>query len=37
MPELTVGFLKWLDGDRFFSAKFSYKNKKLIDHSVVFH
>ena len=30
-------FLKWLDGDRFFSAKFSYKNKKLIDHSVVFH
>tara|TARA_Y100001936_G_C15580416_1_gene411759 strand:+ start:95 stop:553 length:459 start_codon:yes stop_codon:yes gene_type:complete len=30
-------FLKWLDGDRFFSAKFIYENKQLISHSVVFH
>ena len=30
-------FLKWLDQDRFFSAKFIYENKELIDHSVVFH
>ena len=30
-------FLKWLDGNQFFSAIFSYKNKKLVDHSVVFH
>ena len=30
-------FLKWLDGDRFFSAKFSYKNKKLVDHTFVFN
>ncbi|MDA0708850.1 MAG: 8-oxo-dGTP diphosphatase [bacterium] len=30
-------FLKWMAEDRFFSAKFTYKNKQLIDHSVVFH
>jgi 8-oxo-dGTP diphosphatase len=30
-------FLKWLEEDRFFSGKFIYKNKKLIDHTVVFH
>lgn len=30
-------FLKWLEQERFFSAKFVYKNKQLIDHSVVFY
>jgi 8-oxo-dGTP diphosphatase len=30
-------FLKWLDGDRFFSGKFIYKDGKLIDHTVIFH
>lgn len=30
-------FLKWVEENRFFSGKFIYKNKKLIDHSVVFH
>jgi 8-oxo-dGTP diphosphatase len=30
-------FLKWLDQDRFFSAKFIYENKQLTDHTVVFH
>lgn len=30
-------FLKWMEGDRFFSGKFIYQNKQLIDHSVVFH
>jgi 8-oxo-dGTP diphosphatase len=30
-------FLKWLEKDLFFSAKFIYKEKKLIDHSVVFY
>ena len=30
-------FLKWLKEDRFFSGKFIYKNKQLIDHHVVFH
>lgn len=30
-------FLKWVGENRFFSAKFIYQNKKLIDHSVVFH
>jgi 8-oxo-dGTP diphosphatase len=30
-------FLKWVDEGRFFSGKFIYKNKKLIDHSVVFY
>ena len=30
-------FFKWLEDDKFFSAKFCYKNKKLIKHSVVFY
>lgn len=30
-------FLKWLDGDAFFSGKFVYKNKQLVEHGVVFH
>ena len=30
-------FLKWVGGDRFFSAKFIYKNKELADHSVIFY
>ena len=30
-------FLKWLYRDAFFSGKFTYKNKRLIDHDVVFH
>jgi 8-oxo-dGTP diphosphatase len=30
-------FLKWLNGRRFFSATFVYKNKKFIRHHVVFH
>ena len=30
-------FLKWLERDAFFSGKFTYKNKRLIDHQVVFH
>lgn len=30
-------FLKWLEKDFFFSAKFIYKEKKLINHSVVFY
>ena len=30
-------FLKWLNQDRFFSGKFVYENKELIEHSVVFH
>lgn len=30
-------FLKWLDQDKFFSGKFIYKNKQLVDHHVVFH
>ena len=30
-------FLPWVDGDRFFSGKFIYENKQLIDHHVVFH
>jgi len=30
-------FLKWLDQEGFFSAKFVYQNGELIDHSVVFH
>ena len=30
-------FLKWLEENRFFSGKFIYKNKQLIDHTVVFH
>ena len=30
-------FIKWLDSDSFFSAKFNYKNNKLIDHTVKFY
>ncbi len=30
-------FLKWLQQDRFFSAKFIYKNKSLIEHRVIFY
>ena len=30
-------FLKWLYQDAFFSGKFTYENKRLIDHDVVFH
>lgn len=30
-------FLKWMEEDRFFSGKFIYQNKQLINHSVVFH
>jgi 8-oxo-dGTP diphosphatase len=30
-------FLEWLNQDRFFSAKFIYKNSKYITHSVVFY
>lgn len=30
-------FLKWLEQDAFFSGKFIYKNKQLVDHSVVFY
>lgn len=30
-------FLTWLDGDSFFSGKFVYKNKRLIDHHVIFY
>lgn len=30
-------FLKWLDQERFFSAKFIYEMGKLISHTVVFH
>lgn len=30
-------FLKWIEEGRFFSAKFTYRNNKLLDHSVVFH
>ena len=30
-------FLKWLEQDRFFSAKFVYENKQLIEHSVKFY
>ena len=30
-------FLKWLDAAPFFSAKFIYKNKKLLDYKVVFY
>ena len=30
-------FLKWLERDAFFSGKFTYKKKRLIDHQVVFH
>jgi len=30
-------FLDWLNHDRFFSAKFIYKNSKYITHSVIFY
>ena len=30
-------FLEWLKQDRFFAGKFSYENKKLISHSVLFY
>lgn len=30
-------FLKWMDRNGFFSAKFTYKNGKLINHNVIFH
>lgn len=30
-------FLDWLNQDRFFSAKFIYKNSKYITHSVIFY
>ncbi len=30
-------FLKWLDGDKFFSAKFNYENGKFIDYEVIFY
>lgn len=30
-------FFKWLDEGKFFSAKFVYKNKQLMDHQVTFY
>ena len=30
-------FLKWLQGDKFFSAKFVYKNGKFVDYQVFFY
>ncbi len=30
-------FLEWVDKDKFFSAKFNYKDGKYIDHSVCFY
>ncbi len=30
-------FLNWLEQAAFFSGKFTYKNKQLVDHHVVFH
>ncbi|MCX5971352.1 MAG: 8-oxo-dGTP diphosphatase [Coprothermobacterota bacterium] len=30
-------FLPWLEGDRFFSGRFVYKEGKLVSHDVVFH
>jgi 8-oxo-dGTP diphosphatase len=30
-------FLPWLDRSGFFSGKFSYKNGKLVEHSVIFY
>jgi len=30
-------FLKWLEADKFFSAKFVYHNSSLKEHHVVFH
>jgi 8-oxo-dGTP diphosphatase len=30
-------FIPWLDGEKFFSAKFTYQNKTLISHTVDFY
>ena len=30
-------FLDWMDQNKFFSAKFIYKNKQLVDHQVTFY
>lgn len=30
-------FIPWLDDNAFFSGKFIYKNKQLVDHHVLFH
>lgn len=30
-------FMKWLDNDKFFSAKFIYENGKYVDHQVFFY
>ena len=30
-------FLKWVEQNKFFSAKFIYKNKQLVDHRVTFY
>lgn len=30
-------FLKWLQDDKFFSAKFTYKEGQLMNHSVIFY
>jgi 8-oxo-dGTP diphosphatase len=30
-------FLPWLDGERFFSAKFTYTDGRLVEHHVVFY
>ena len=30
-------FFQWLEQDKFFSAKFVYQNKKLMEHEVVFY
>lgn len=30
-------FLKWIEDEKFFSAKFNYKDKQFIDYEVVFH
>ena len=30
-------FLPWLEGNRFFSAKFNYADGRYIDHTVTFH
>jgi 8-oxo-dGTP diphosphatase len=35
--EGDLTFLPWLDGERFFSAKFVYIDGKLVDHVVSFH
>lgn len=30
-------FLKWMNENKFFSAKFNYKNGRLVSHNVAFH